>query len=151
MDRQLRVRRQVPYFVSTGLILGLTRPKGERIPKSRVWWHDIVKQTFGDNQWIENFRMRKESFMFLCNQLEPSLKLTEYKVGNKPLDIDHKVAIAVYWLASSAEYRTIGNLFGVSKSTVWNSVHDVCEAISESLTEEFVQFPSDDFCFEMMK
>ena len=37
------------------------------IQNLRIWWNEIVKQTFNDNQWIESFRMRKE--IFLCNQL----------------------------------------------------------------------------------
>lgn len=53
-----------------------------------------------------------------------------------------QVAIAIYFLGSSAEYRTIGNLFGVSTSTVCKVVHKVCEAIAENLLEKYVSFPT---------
>ena len=48
----------------------------------------------------------------------------------------------MYWLASSAEYRTIGNLFGVGKSTVCSIVHKVCEAIYEDLLNVYVKLPT---------
>ncbi|XP_046551583.1 protein ANTAGONIST OF LIKE HETEROCHROMATIN PROTEIN 1-like [Haliotis rubra] len=35
----------------------------------------------------------------------------------EPLELDHKVCTAVYWLASSAEYRAIANLFGGFEET----------------------------------
>ncbi|XP_071118400.1 uncharacterized protein [Haliotis cracherodii] len=60
-----------------------------------------------------------------------------------PIELDHKLAIAVYWLASSAEFRTIGNLFGVSKSTVHKCVHEICNVIPENLLEKYVKFPKD--------
>jgi hypothetical protein len=47
--------------------------------------------------------------------------------------VQKQVAITLYWLASSAEYRAVGNLFGVGKSTVCSIVHKVCEAIYEDL------------------
>jgi hypothetical protein len=60
------------------------------------------------------------------------------------VDIQKQVAITLYWLASSVEYRTIGNLFGVGKSTVCSIVHKVCEAIYEDLLNVYVKFPTGD-------
>jgi hypothetical protein len=50
----------------------------------------------------------------------------------------------LYLLASSAEYKTIGNLFGVGKSTVYSIVHKVCEAIYENLLNVYVKFRTGD-------
>lgn len=36
------------------------------------------------------------------------------KTVGKTLHVKKKVAIAIFWLASSAEYRTIGNLLDVA-------------------------------------
>ena len=53
-------RRQLPYYLCTGLALGLSHEKTiwEK-QRSREWWADIVKGTFSDDQWMENFRMTK--------------------------------------------------------------------------------------------
>ena len=47
-------------------------------------------------------------------------------------------------MASSAEYRTIANLFGVGKSTVHKCIHDVCTAMAENILDKYVKFPADD-------
>ena len=56
-------RRQLPYYLCTGLALGLSHEKTiwEK-QRSREWWTDIVKGTFSDDQWMENFRMTKATF-----------------------------------------------------------------------------------------
>jgi transposase len=58
------------------------------------------------------------------------------------VDVQKQVAITLYWLVSSAEYRTIGNLFGVGRSTVYSIVHKVCEAIYEDLLNVYVKLPT---------
>jgi hypothetical protein len=101
------------------------------------------KRTFDDDQWIENFRMKRETFASLCRDLEASLAPSDHAVRDI-VDVQKQVAITLYWLASSAEYRTIGNLFGVGKSTVCSIVHKVCEAIYEDLLNVYVKFPTGD-------
>ena len=137
-------RRQLPYYLCTGFALGLSSEKTiwEK-QRSREWWPDIVKGTFSDDQWMENFRMTKATFEILCGYLCPSFPDQARSVW-EPLQLDHRVAIAVYWMASSAEYHTIANLFGVGKSTVNKCIHDVCKAMAENILDKYVKFPADD-------
>ena len=65
-------------------------------------------------------------------------------LDREPLQLDHRVAIAVYWMAFSAEYGTIANLFGVGKSTVHKYSHDVCTAMAVNILDKYVKFPADD-------
>ena len=109
--------------------------------RSTDWFDHIVLETFDDDQWIENFRMKREIFASLCRDLEASLAPSDHAVTGV-VDVQKQVAITLYWLASSAEYRTIGNLFGVGKSTVCSIVHKVCEAIYEDLLNVYVKFPT---------
>ena len=67
-------------------------------------------ETFTEEQWVKNFRMRKETFDFLCSKLEPTL-VAEKILVRQPLDVQSQAAVALYWLASSAEYRTVANLY----------------------------------------
>ena len=131
MDAFVRYRcqrkRLFPYFVVIGLGHEKRTWKKER---STDWFEHIVLETFDDDQWIENFRIKRETFASLC--LEASLAPSNHTVRDV-VDIQKQVAITLYWLASSAEYRTISNLFGVGKSTVCSIVHKVCEAIYEDL------------------
>ena len=61
---------------------------------------------------------KKNTFLKFCDKLENAL-VPSPRTVEEPLDVQKKVAIAIYWLASTAEYRTVGNLFGVGKSTVY--------------------------------
>ena len=72
--------------------------------------------------------MSKEVFNRLCRELSPhiSKRDTNYR---KAITVRHRVAITLYWLADTAHFRTIGNLFGVGKSTVCGIVRQVCEVI----------------------
>ena len=60
--------------------------------------------------------MKIETFASLCRDLETSLAPSDHAV-RVVVDVQKQVAITLYWLASSAEYRTIGNVFGVGQST----------------------------------
>ena len=102
-----------------------------------------MKGTFSADQWMENFRMTKATFEILCDDLRSSFPDLARSVW-EPLQLDHRVAIAVYWMASSAEYRTIANLFGVGKSTVHKCIHDVCTAMAETILDKYVKLPADD-------
>ena len=53
------------------------------------------------------------------------------------LGVNTQVAVALYWLTSSADYRTVGNSFGSGRSTM-------CNANVECLLEDFLHFPKDD-------
>ena len=84
--------------------------------------------------------MSKESFEYLCAELSPHIakRNTNFR---KAIAVRHRVAIALYWLADSARYRTIGNLFGVGKSTVCSIVKQVCEVLAGILLPRYIFFP----------
>ena len=81
--------------------------------------------------------MTKATFEILCDDLHSSFTDMARSV-REPLQLHHRFAIAVYWMASSAEYRTIANLFGVGKLTVHNCIHDVCTAMAENILDKYV-------------
>ena len=68
------------------------------------WFDHIVLQTFDDDQWIENFRMKRETFASLCRDLEAILAPSDHAVRDV-VDIQKQVAITLYWLASSAQLQ----------------------------------------------
>ena len=121
-------------LVSSVFLLLLTRQLFQCAPSLRRLWSKNRSQSFweetcqgwSDNDWVENFRMSKDSFEYLCAELSPHIAKRDTNF-RKAIAVRHRVAIALYWLADSARYRTIGNLFGVGKSTVCTIVKQVCE------------------------
>ena len=89
---------------------------GEKKKRSSDWYDRIVLQTFTDEQWVENFRITRQTFNKVCRVLEPDLSSMENTVRDA-LAVQKQVVLMIYWLATPTEYRTIGNLFGVAKST----------------------------------
>ncbi|KMQ84522.1 nuclease harbi1-like protein [Lasius niger] len=76
--------------------------------------------------------------------LEPAEPLL--KPPRKPLSVEKKVAVALYYLASCCEYRVVGNVFGIYKSTVWKCMHAVIEAINTILLPKWITMPDETEC-----
>lgn len=133
---------------SSVFLLLLTRQLFQCTPSLRRVWSKSRSQPFweetcqgwSDNDWVENFRMSKDSFEYLCAELSPHIakRNTNFR---KAIAVRLRVAIALYWLADSTRYRTIGNLFGVGISTVCTIVKQVCEALAGILLPRYIFFP----------
>ena len=52
------------------------------------------------------------------------------------------MAVTLWCLATPCEYRTIGHLFGIARSTVCEIVQETCTTIVRSLLHKYIQFPS---------
>lgn len=89
--------------------------------------------------------MSKETFTTLCNIIRTELKPKPlFLVSRQPLSVDKQVAIALYKLASCAEYRVVGDVMGVHKSTVRKCLFRVTMAINNVMTKNFIFMPSED-------
>ena len=84
-------------------------------------------------------RVRKEAFAFILYKI--LLDITYRDTTMRKAILPRRcLALTFYFLASTAEYRTIGNLFAVSVSFVCNCVKDVCEAIRRHFSH-VIRFP----------
>ena len=60
------------------------RTNGRRFPSARLfwvrpgrcneWWDNFITQRVAAEEWEENFRMNRETFLKLCDNLRPSLE-----------------------------------------------------------------------------
>ena len=69
----------------------------------------------------------------------------------RSINVEHRVAITLWCLATPCEYRTVGHLFGVARCTVCVIVHDTCNAISNVFSKDFVCFPVGSQLTEVIK
>ncbi|XP_003389956.1 PREDICTED: protein ANTAGONIST OF LIKE HETEROCHROMATIN PROTEIN 1-like [Amphimedon queenslandica] len=109
--------------------------------RSSYWWDHIVFSTFTNDQWMENFRMSKTTFVMICNELRSSLKKSSTTM-RQPIPVEKRVAISLWFMATGTDYRTIGHLFGVSKASVCLAIRQVCRAILTTLLERYIKWPS---------
>lgn len=108
-------------------------------PRSRHWWDTIVPD-FTAEQLVQNFRVSRESFEYICGRVRSDMgrRNTNYRMC---VTIQKQVAIAIRKLATGSEYRTISHLFGVGLSTVFNCVQDFCYAVNRVLLPVHIIFP----------
>ena len=94
--------------------------------RATEWW-DVIVPGFNTTQWVQNFRMSKETIIYLCNKLRPMMESqdTSFRVC---VPLQKRLAIALWKLATGSEYRTVGHLFGVSTTTVCQCVQEFCAA-----------------------
>uniref|UniRef100_A0A8C3F3E8 DDE Tnp4 domain-containing protein n=1 Tax=Chrysemys picta bellii TaxID=8478 RepID=A0A8C3F3E8_CHRPI len=104
---------------------------------STDWWDRIMLQVWDNSQWLRNFRMRKDTFMELCDLLSPALKRQNAKM-RAALTVEKRMAIALWKLATPDSYRSVGNQFGVGRSTVGAAVIQVARAIKDLVISRVV-------------
>ncbi|XP_023233620.1 protein ALP1-like [Centruroides sculpturatus] len=58
----------------------------------------------------------------------------------KCISLDKRIAIALYTLSSTVEFRSIANLFGVDKTSVFKTLHEFCNLLIEKVDSK-IMFP----------
>ncbi|KAJ3584207.1 hypothetical protein NHX12_014703 [Muraenolepis orangiensis] len=108
-------------------------------PRSLYWWDSIVPD-FCRQEFMQNFRVSRESFDYICDRLKDIMgrRNTNFRLS---VPLRKRVAIAIWKLATGSEYRTISHLFGVGWSTVYNCVREFCDAVVMVLLPVHITMP----------
>ncbi|KAJ4929359.1 hypothetical protein JOQ06_004968 [Pogonophryne albipinna] len=108
--------------------------------RSSHWWHDAV-ETWTDRQWQKNFRMKRTTFLHLCDLLRPSLirNNTRYR---QPIPVELRVAICLWRLATNLEFRSLSHLFGIGISTACLITQEVTTAINNTMGKMLIKVPT---------
>ncbi|MBN3296530.1 HARB1 nuclease, partial [Amia calva] len=86
--------------------------------------------------------MRSSTFFYVVSELQPLLERQKTSFRD-PVSVEKQVAIALWRFATNLEYRRIGERFGVSCTTVYHCIHDVCQAINKVLKPQFLRQPTE--------
>ncbi|CAM4570163.1 unnamed protein product [Leuciscus chuanchicus] len=123
------------------------RPSVWAFNRATEWW-DVIVPGFTNAQWVQNFRMSEETFIYLYNKLRPVMERQDTSF-RKCVPLKKRVAIALWKLATGSEYRTVGHLFGVSITTVCRCVQEFTAAAETLLVPEQIRFPDQEKFEEM--
>lgn len=82
-------------------------------------WFILADSTFKREQWYENFRDTRDTFTIILNDIEHDIAKQDTTM-RKAVPMRKKLAMTLYYFASTAEFRTIANLFGVSRAFLCN-------------------------------
>ena len=85
--------------------------------------------------------MSRTLFNYLCSELREQIERQDTRL-RCVIAVGRRVAIALWRLATNADYRSTGHIFGVAKGTVCVIVHEVCDAIVQVLMKKYIKFPS---------
>ena len=110
------------------------------LPKSSQFWESDVLRTFTSRQWAENFRMTRDTFMYVCNELRAQLTKEDTRM-RRAITVEKRVAVTLWRLATNCECRTIAHLFGISRSSVCLIVQEVCQLIVDVLMPKYIKKP----------
>lgn len=118
------------------------RPTVRVFNQSSEWW-DVNVPGFTHEQWLQNFRMSEQTFIYLCDKLRPALERQNTSFS-QCVPLKKMVAIALWRLATGSKYRSVGHLFGVRITTVYRCVQEFCAAAETLLVPEKICFPDEE-------
>uniref|UniRef100_A0A1B0DHP6 Uncharacterized protein n=1 Tax=Phlebotomus papatasi TaxID=29031 RepID=A0A1B0DHP6_PHLPP len=102
-----------------------------------------------ETEFKEAFRMSRESFWKLVGLLREDLQHRPNPISTRlPVPPEKQAALTVYRLASCAEYRVVGDVFGIHKSTVCQYFHRVVKCINRKLLVRQIRMPNQHECRE---
>ncbi|XP_017469034.1 PREDICTED: putative nuclease HARBI1 [Rhagoletis zephyria] len=114
-----------------------SRPVWKFDRNGTFWEFDVFRMD--DHRFKENFRLNKSAFQKVCEKVQRIEKMdTNMRLC---IPLHKRVAIALFALGSSAEYRTVASLFGVGRSTVVEIVLYFCNAVCDNLLDCINSYP----------
>ncbi|GAB0089943.1 hypothetical protein DMENIID0001_045710 [Sergentomyia squamirostris] len=121
-------------------------PRAQNIKRSEETWihfHDVA----GEDEFKEAFRVSRQTFNRIVRDLRPMLEPIPNLLSRIiPVSVEKKVALTLYKLSSCCEYRTVGNVFGLHKTTVQKHFHNVVKKIVEFYLKNIIFLPDVNEC-----
>ena len=112
----------------------------QRPGRTKVWWNSFLNATVVTNEWRENFRMTRNTFMTLTEQLRPFLEKRTTAM-REPISVEAQLAITLYYLSDEGRFRKVANSFGVGKSSVSIIIRDVCLVLAKYVGPRYIKLP----------
>ena len=86
-------------------------------------------------------RMTPEFFEMIKTRLEPRLprRATNYRA---PISVGEKLALTIRYLATGESYTSLSCQVRVSRSTISKFLPEVCRAIQDEFTREYLKCPT---------
>ena len=75
----------------------------ERPGRTSAWRDKFQQNEVVPEEWKENFRMLKRSFLELCSELRPFIEKQATKM-RKPISVETQVAVTLYYLSDEGRY-----------------------------------------------
>ena len=108
--------------------------------RTRAWWDNFLNGVVVPEEWKGNFRMCKENFVELCNELRRHIQKKTTTMWSA-VDVETQVALTLYYLADEGRLRRTACVFGPIISTVSIIIHRVARVLTVHLGSKYMQLP----------
>ena len=109
--------------------------------RTSAWWDNFASQNVVPEEWKENFRMSRDTFLILCEELRPFIE-KQATTMRLPVDVERQVASSLYYLSDEGRIRKTANAFGLSRQVISVIIRRVCIAITVHLGHKYIKLPS---------
>ena len=120
----------------------IQRPRRRHIMWVRPWLLHVAELYATDIPGFTNYmRMTPEFFEMIKTRLEPHLarQATNYRA---PISVGEKLALTIRYLATAESYTSLSSQFRVGRSTISKFLPEVCRAIQDEFTREYLRCPT---------
>lgn len=107
------------------------------------WWQNMIGEDVTERCWRKNFRMSKECFYELADELRPFIAPHPNSPNYRALSTEKRLAVTLYYLKDTGSLWMTANLFGIHQCTASMHIHSVCEAINTKLGPKYLHLPRD--------
>ena len=112
--------------------------------EERGAYHSIVAELYATEfspGFTNYMRMTPEFFEMIKTRLEPHLarQATNYRT---PISVGEKLALTIRYLATGESYTSLSCQFRVGRSTISKFLPEVCRAIQDEFTREYLRCPT---------
>ncbi|MGH0123417.1 UNVERIFIED_CONTAM: hypothetical protein FKN15_016783, partial [Acipenser sinensis] len=87
-----------------------------------------------------SFRITRATFSIIVELVKEDMQPKRNYI-RPPVPVEKRVSIALYRLASSAEYRVVGNVFGVYKTTVHRCIYKFVNSLVHRHCNTYIAMP----------
>jgi hypothetical protein len=109
-------------------------------PRSTTWFCRFLLSQYGEERWIQMFRMTKPAMFALSDLLKPHVEKqdTKYRLA---IPVLVRVAVTLFKLTHGASLLVYSEMFAVGKSTCSAILRETVWAINDCLRHE-IKWPS---------
>ena len=109
--------------------------------RTDLWWQNMINGVSPDGDWKRNFRMSREEFLELCEELRPHISPCINSPNYLTLSLEKKVAVALYYLKDTGSIWMTANTFGIHQCTVSKVILQFCNAVTTHLGPKYLHLP----------
>ena len=109
--------------------------------RTDLWWQNLLGDDVPESCWKKNFRMTRQSFFSLADELRPFISPRENSPNYRSLTTEKKLAVTLYFLKDTGSLWMTANTFGIHQCTASKTILCVCQAISKEIGPKYLHLP----------